>query len=356
MKPLIYEALDVERFPVGEVSRGQIDLVHDGLGRPMRLPVLVARGRRPGPVFGITAAVHGNELNGIPVIHSLLRAMDPHQLKGTVVGVPVVNVPGFLANERFFNDGRDLNLVMPGRPDGNISEVYSHRLLERIVSRFDFLIDLHTASFGRVNSLYVRADMTQPETARMAYLQRPQIILHNPPNDHTLRGAAAERGIPAITLEIGDPQGFQPAFVKRARVGVRSVLAAAKMLPRRQVVPGEVPVLCTRSYWVYTDHGGLLRVHPGLVEHFEEGDLIGTLRDIYGELVREYRAPQAGVVIGKSTNPVAQTGARILHLGVVAPPDHGLFPPREEVPELIEPVPERAAPSELQLPPSAEDE
>ncbi len=326
--------LAIEEFPRGEVSRLYVDLVANGLAQDILIPVLVARGKRDGPVFGLTAAVHGNELNGIRVIHDLMHHIDPRQLQGTLVAVVVVNVPGLHRHQREFVDGGDLNHIFPGRDNGNVAEVYSYRILDRIVNRFDYLVDLHTASFGRVNSLYVRADMTQLSTATMAYLQRPQIIVHNPPSDYTLRGAAMDLGIPAITLEVGDPQRFQPSFVKSSRIGLRTVLAAAGMLPRRPVAEGTEPVLCERSYWMYTDRGGLLEVLPRPTELVSAGERVAILRNAFGDVIREYHAPQDGIVIGKSVNPVGQTGARILHLGVLASPEHG-FQRREATPSLL---------------------
>ena len=318
----VVEALDIESLPRGHVSRLLVDIGHDGLGASMRLPVLVARGERSGPVFGVTAAVHGDELNGIPVIHRLFAKLDPKVLRGTLVAVLVVNLPGFHAQERQFNDRRDLNHLMPGRPDGDSAEVYAHRLIRRLVRHFDYLVDMHTASFGRINSLYVRADMTHESTAQMAYLLRPQIIVHNPASDGTLRGAAMAMGIPSVTLEIGNPLRFQAHFIQRSLAGLRTVLADVKMIPKRKVALGTAPVLCERSLWCYTNHGGLLEVMPEVTDMVEADEPIGRLTNIFGDPVSEYRAPLRGVVIGKSVNPVGRTGARILHLGIEAPEGH----------------------------------
>lgn len=314
----LVDRLDIATLPRDAKHHLFVELYHDGLGQPVHVPILVARGKRPGPVLGITAALHGNELNGIPVIHRLFDQLDTKALRGTVVAATAVNIPGFLLHQREFIDGTDLNHIFPGRPDGRVAEVFAHRLLDRIVGQFDSLLDLHTASFGRVNSLYVRADMTDAMTAALAYLQRPQIIVHNPPSDHTLRGAAAELGIPAITVEIGDPHRFQHNYIKSTLVGVRAVLAEMRMLPKRPVALGPEPVICERSYWLYTDHGGLLDVIPRVTETVTAGQVVAQLRDIFGAVIREYHAPEDGVVVGRSTNPVGPTGARILHLGVLA--------------------------------------
>ena len=130
-------------------------------------------------------------------------------------------------------------------------------------------------------------------------------------------------GIPSITLEIGDPQKFQPSYVRSSRIGLRTVLAAAGMLARRPVAEGPEPILCERSRWMYTDRGGLLEVLPRPTDLVSRGERVAILRNAFGDAIREYHAPEDGIVIGKSVNPVGQTGARILHLGSVAPEEHG---------------------------------
>ena len=317
-KPARMEKLDLGSLPSGAKSKVRVEIVHDGLGRAVTIPVLVIKGLKDGPVFGVTAALHGDELNGIPVIHRLVERIDPTKLRGTLVAVAVVNVPGFLMRQRELNHGADLNHRMPGVSNGNEADVYAHRLLNRIIRKFNYLVDLHTASFGRINSLYVRADMTSDTASRMAYLQRPQIILHNPPSDCTLRGAAEELGCHAITIEIGNPNVFQPEQIRKTLIGLRSVMAEAKMIPKRHVAHGPPPILCRGSAWLYTDAGGLLEVFPRVTEMVEKGDLIARLTNPFGEVTREYRSPREGIVIGKSVSPVAQTGARILHLGTIA--------------------------------------
>ena len=309
------QSLDLQDLPHGCLTRLKVVLTHDGLGQPIWVPVMVFRGEKPGPVFGITAALHGNEVNGIPVIHRLFQKLD-RNLRGTVVAVPVVNVPGYNARIRTFTDGRDLNTLMPGSEHGNDANAYAYRLSDRIIRHFNYLVDLHTASFGRINSLYVRADLTDETTAKMAYLQRPQIILQNQPSDGTLRGHAMDLGIPAITVEIGNPHRFQPEFIKLSLAGLRAVLSEAGMMRKRHRAPSPPPVLCRDSYWIYADHGGLLEVFPNVTEEVEKGQVIARLSNVFGEVIREYRAPENGIVIGKSVDPVGQTGARILHLGI----------------------------------------
>ncbi len=311
------DSIDITRTPKGEIGCYWLKLISDGFGSPVNVPVMVARGVGEGPVLGVTAAVHGNELNGISVIQRLFDEIDTSELSGTLVGIPVVNIPGFIRKKRRFNDGVDLNHIMPGKADGNVSQVYAYRLIERIIKKFDYLLDLHTASTGRINSYYVRADMSHPVVQKMALLQNADIIVHNPPLDGTLRGAADDLNIPAITLEVGNPGIYQKRLIRSGIEGVHNILCHLKMVDDEPVEPEKATVRCQSSKWIYTDMGGLLTVNAQLRQRLKKGEKIAELRDVFGTKIKEYFAPEDGVVIGKSIGPVNQTGGRILHLGIV---------------------------------------
>ena len=300
----------------GTLGKYMLHMVTDGMATPIYVPVMVARGISDGPVVGITAAVHGNELNGIPVIQRLMADLDPSKLRGTVVGVPGVNMPSLVRKKRRFIDGVDLNHVMPGRVEGTVSQVYAYRVVERLVKHFDYLFDLHTASFGRVNSYYIRADMANEEVRAMALHQRAQIIVHNPPGDGTLRGSADDLGIPAITLEVGDPNTFQRGVIRSTATGIHNFLIDKGLIDGDIEAASEESIRCKRSYWMYTDTGGLLSVKPRITDRVKLGDVVAVLRNPFGDEIRSYTAPEDGVVIGHSVSPVCQTGGRVLHLGI----------------------------------------
>ena len=311
------DTLKVAAVPRGCISRYWLQIVTDGMGVPIHIPIIVARGKTGDKVLGLTAAVHGNELNGIPVIQRLFKEINVKELKGTIVGVPVVNVPSLLRKKRRFIDGTDLNHIMPGKPDGTVSQVYAWRIVNRLIKEFDYLVDLHTASNGRVNSYYVRADMSDEVVRQMAMLQNSQIIVHNPPSDGTLRGTADEMGIPAITLEVGNPNTFQKGLIRDGLTGIHNLLSYLDMEDVEIEKPDISTVLCKHSYWIYSDAGGILTVHPNVTDLVKKGDVIATLRNIFGDLMKEYTAPEDGIVIGRSISPINQTGGRVLHLGVV---------------------------------------
>ncbi|CAO3648966.1 unnamed protein product [Cunninghamella echinulata] len=324
--PVVRDRLVIEDYAPFTVSTAWIKMIEQGLSEWIRLPVIICRGTEDGPVVGITAAVHGNELNGVPCIHRVVSEIDVHKLKGTVVAIPCVNVVGYLKFQREFADGRDLNRQFPGKEDGYASQVYCFQLMHKIISQFNYLIDLHTASFGRVNSYYVRADMNDSVSATLANLQQPQIVLHNSGQDGTLRSAASARGIKAITVEIGNPQLFQNQYVQWSYYGIMRILNNLDMYVATETENKDdediskgpsCTILCSKGFWIYTRTGGILEVYPSVNSIIRKGDTIARVKNIFGNLVDTYFAPCSGIVIGRSSNPVAMAGDRILHLGVI---------------------------------------
>ncbi len=308
--------LHLDQIARGTISYKWLHIINNYIGEPVRIPLIVARGLHDGPVLGLTAAIHGNELNGLPVIQRLLNSLNVDQLHGTVIGVLCVNVPGLLREQRAFVDGVDLNRITPGRPNGNVSQLYIYRFIDRILKQFNYHIDLHTASFGRANSYYVRADMADARAARMARLQMPQIIVDNKSNDNTLRGYAEELGIHSITVELMDPHIFQKGVIRESMVGIYNILYDLNMLEGDLVCPVKRTVLCRNSYWMYTDEGGILQVLPEICDLVEPGQKVAEVRSIFGQIAKEYHAPEHAIVVGRSVNPLNQTGSRIVHLGI----------------------------------------
>ncbi|MCB0379030.1 MAG: succinylglutamate desuccinylase/aspartoacylase family protein [Bdellovibrionales bacterium] len=307
--------LDLDSIEKASERHFWLHIINNALGGPIRLPVIVKKGAQPGPVLGVTAALHGNEINGIPVIQNLMDAIDVKKLSGTVVGVLVVNVPGLLLRQRYFNDHADLNRIAPGKNHGNESEIFMHRFLKRVGNFFEYHFDLHTASFGRKNAHYIRAFMDDPQTARMAKLQGAQIIVSKPPRDKTLRGILQKQGTKSITIELKDPHVFQKGVIEDATQGILNVVYDLKMMKGKINFPKNKTYLCQNSQWLYTNEGGILRVFPEVGTRVSVGEPLAEVHTIFGETTKQYFAKKDAVVVGKSIDPLNQTGSRIIHLG-----------------------------------------
>lgn len=319
----VIDTLDIESMPKGQLQKCWLIMGSDGLGLPMQIPILIAKGQNSGPVVGITAAIHGDELNGIRVVQTLFQDFDLESLQGTIVGIPLLNLPGALRRQRYYSDNKDLNRLMPGKSDGYESEFYAYQIVEKILKNLNYLFDLHTASFGRVNSHYVRANLNMPHVAEMAHFQNADIVLKEMnTTTGTLRGAAQVLGIPAITVELGNPNSFQASMISAGYAGISHWLRHMGILPPQkplagEIQPGEKTIYCKKSYWVYSNAGGILKVFPKLVDKISSGQEIAVMYDVFGDQTQSYFAPEAGIVIGKSVMPIGESGSRILHLGIL---------------------------------------
>src|SRR5688572_15772485 len=176
--------------------------------------VLVVHGVGYGPTLCLTAALHGDELNGIEIVRRVLYELDPQKLSGTVIGVPIVNLHGFRRNSRYLPDRRDLNRFFPGAAHGSSASRIAHSFFEQVVRHCNALVDIHTGSFQRSNLPQLRADMKVPAVAGLTSGFTATSVLHSPGEPGTLRRAAVEVGIPAVTLETGEPGRLQQSKIE----------------------------------------------------------------------------------------------------------------------------------------------
>ena len=300
---------------------------HDTYGLPIQVPVIVINGREDGEAFGMIAAIHGNELNGIAVIHDVMDKVDPSLLKGRIVAIAGVNAESIKDDRRRFIDDEDLNRNFPGKEKGNRSQQYVYNIKEKILPYLNYLVDMHTASFGRVNTFYARADMKDDTLAHMAKFQGAEIILNSKGKPSaseglaalkTMRAYANEIGVKTITVEYGNPQVFQKEIIHRAVLGIFRTIEWLNLYhPLKKTDFMDSALLCKKSYWIYMDKGGFLDVLVELKQIINKGQKIAVVKNGFGEIIDEYFASEKGVVIGKSTNPSNMSGGRILHLGIL---------------------------------------
>lgn len=308
--------LNISSLTKGETHQIHIHVSDSSLGVPWRVPMIAIRGVGKGPTLGITAAIHGNELNGISTIFKLTQKINPLKLNGNLIMIPISNVPGYQMNKRLFSDNVDLNRIMPGAATGSPSKIYAHHFTRKIISKFDYLLDLHTASHGRVNSLYIRADLDNVKCKVLAYLQNPQIIVKKFDEEGTLRAWANEQNIPALTIEIGNSNAFQHNLIDETLDGILNTMKYLKMISGRVKNMATNATICDHSYWIYSTKGGIVDVLPALTEKVKKNQLIAKVYDVFGRVKENIHADKTGIVIGKNIRPNCEAGTRILHLGV----------------------------------------
>ncbi len=284
-------------------------------GVPVSTPVLVVNGRSPGPTLCLTAAVHGDELNGIEVVRRILHSLDPAKLSGTVIGVPIVNLQGFRRGSRYLPDRRDLNRYFPGNPGGSAASRIAYSFFNEVILHCDALVDLHTGSFERANLPQLRADLSHPDIRTLTMGFGATVILHSTPARGTLREAATNAGIAAVTLEAGGPSVLELKEVKHGVKGIETLLNTLGML-RKLSLWGDPEPIYYRSTWVRADRGGILLSDVSLGATIEKGERLGTITDPMNNASSAMIAPYSGRIIGMARNQVVMPGFAAFHIGI----------------------------------------
>ena len=285
---------------------------------PVGMPVHVIHGRRDGPVLSLSAAIHGDEINGIEIIRQVLALPQLKRLRGTLLAVPIVNAFGVLAQTRYLPDRRDLNRSFPGSAGGSLAARLAHLFVEEILDRATHVIDLHTGAAHRTNLPQVRANLEEARNVDLAEAFAAPVILHSRLRDGSLRAAAEERGLPALVYEGGEALRFDDASIK---LGVRGVVAAMRalgMLPRvgrKREAPPPVQVETTR--WVRADCSGILRTTTRLGRRVKQGQRLGLISDPFGDGQTPVTADLDGIVIGRTNLPLVHEGDALFHIARV---------------------------------------
>ncbi|MGH8176298.1 MAG: succinylglutamate desuccinylase/aspartoacylase family protein [Steroidobacter sp.] len=278
------------------------------------VPVIVLNGKGPGPVLCLTAAVHGDELNGIEVVRRVLDDIEVEDLNGAVIGVPIVNIQGFYRGTRYLPDRRDLNRYFPGNPRGSAATRMAHSFFTEIVRHCSALIDLHTGSLNRTNLPQVRADLRGPQVTRMTRAFGATVVLHSVGDRGSLRRAASEAGIPAVTFEMGEPMRVQSEQVEHGAKAIETLMYALGMTRQRRYWGDPEPVYYA-SKWVRVDHGGILFSDVALGERVSEGELLGVVTDPISNQQHRVYAPIGGRILGMALNQVVLPGFAAYRIG-----------------------------------------
>ncbi|HEX9730028.1 MAG TPA: succinylglutamate desuccinylase/aspartoacylase family protein [Gemmatimonadales bacterium] len=299
----------------GQVTRAEIPVARLHTGTHLSLPVLAVRGTKPGPIVWLSAALHGDEINGVEIIRDVLAQVEPHALRGTVLATPVVNVFGFVAESRYLPDRRDLNRSFPGSATGSLASRLAHLFMTEIVSHCTHGIDLHTGSDHRTNWPHVRGNLGDLGVRRMAEAFGAPLLVNSKLIDGSLRQAAAAADIPCLVYEAGEAARFDKDAIATGVDGILRVLVMLKMLRQPVLPPATAPVLIEKTRWVRATRSGILRleVEPG--DQVRRGQQLGTIGDPFGEAVA-VKAPASGFVLGVTRFPLVHRGDGIVHVAV----------------------------------------
>ncbi|MFC4654592.1 MULTISPECIES: succinylglutamate desuccinylase/aspartoacylase family protein [Rheinheimera] len=278
----------------------------------------VLHGKRPGPVLLVTAALHGDEINGVEICRRLLKIPKLNQLKGTLIVVPIVNTYGFVQQSRYLPDRRDLNRSFPGSEKGSLGSRMAWQFTEHILKKCQFVIDLHTGAIHRSNLPQVRASAKDKMALQMAEVFNAPIIVKAASRDGTMRGTANSLGIPIVLYEAGEALRFDEQSINIGVRGILNVMQHLGMLAGRKTAPRTQSLFTKKSSWVRAEHDGIARYYVTLGQAVQQGDVLAHIYSPYSDFEVAVTASFSGIVIGRNNLPLVNEGEALFHIAEVS--------------------------------------
>lgn len=307
------------------------------------MPVHVIRGKRDGPVVFISAAIHGDEINGIEILRRLIKLKSFKLSAGSLIFVPMVNVYGVLNQSRYMPDRRDLNRCFPGSQNGSLAGRVADKFLSEIVQHCEYGIDLHTGAIHRSNLPQIRANLADPETLKLAEAFNVPVLLNSNLRDGSLRQAAVESGTKILLYEAGEALRFDELSIRAGVRGIQAVLAELGMMRRKSRKAKVTPYVANTSSWVRAPASGIVTSKKRLGAHVEKGDALATVGSPLGEVFGTLTASRDGIIIGMQNIPLVQEGDAMYHIAYFSEQE-------EEIAENIQTMTDTLLPSKQDHP------
>lgn len=306
------------RVEAGEKRHFQYEVGKTYLGRTVEIPVTIVNGERPGSRLCLSAAVHGNEINGVKVIQRVADRYEPADLDGTLVCIHVANMPGYQVEERYLPVyDRDLNRSFPGSTDGSEAARMAKAIYDQFVGQCDRGLDFHTSTRNKLTLMHARADTNDDGVADLVDAFGATLVLSGAGAEGSLRREATEDGIPTATIEMGEENRFQPVLIERAVNGVENVMAAYDLLAENDPQPSTVTKELGNDEerkWLRADAAGLVEMEWGPHPVVDEGETVCTITDQFGQEEHTVEAPFEGLLIGILADPRVLPGRPVAHL------------------------------------------
>jgi uncharacterized protein len=304
------------------IERRTIHFEHELLAE-LELPCFEARGARDGQHLCLLAGVHGGEYSSIAAVVRFMNALDTAELSGSITAVPIVSFSSYRARTPFVvpEDGKNLNRCFPGSYFGTFADVLARHVFDELIAPSDVLLDLHGGDMVEALEPFTLYDESSvEEVARgiaVAY-GLPYVVRSVPaeaPISGTTTSAAAALGVPAVIAEAGGCGLLEEDAVRMHLDGLSNALRFLRMLPGDAAPPREDQRSVGRFVWLRSSEEGWWEAAVQAGDEVRAGSSLGTVRNLFGDVVEEVAAPEDGVVLFLTTSPAVAADGLLLGLG-----------------------------------------
>ncbi len=276
----------------------------------------VFRSKNPGPTLLIQGGIHGDEINGIQTITSILEAKTLNNIQcGAVIAIPLVNVFGFNNLKRDLPDGKDVNRSFPGSTGGSMASRVARTLTKHILPYVDFAIDLHTGGSNRYNIPQSRYSKADPMSKEMAIIFSAPFSIQQPMVSHSFRKVATEMGAHTLVYEGGESVRINKTAIDYGITGIIRIMKSLDMLPESMTTPAATTIFIDKTTWIRASQPGLFIWIKKSGEAIKVNDTLAVIKDPYGLKSIDVLSKYEGYIIGHNNAAVVNIGDPLFHIG-----------------------------------------
>jgi len=292
---------------------------------PLYMPIKVIHGKKAGPCLLVTAAMHGNELNGTEIINRLLEITGLKRLSGTLIAIPVLNVYGLINRTRYLPGGINLDRCFPGSETGTHAARMAHIFTSKIFDKADVCIDLQTGFINHTNLPQVYTNFQNEKSKLLAETFNAPVISNITHEKGMLSTLAKDLNKPFLMYEAGEAMRFDEHAIKVGLKGILNVMRKLGMLPEKN----NKPITKMKSYfiekniWVRASTSGVYHTKYKLGQHIRKGEVLGVIKDPFGatdsaKIINQDEA----IIVGKNNLPLVHEGEGLFQLAVFPKMQH----------------------------------
>lgn len=297
----------------------------DKQGNETFLPVSVIKGKKEGPVFTIVAGVHGYEYPPIVAVQELLQEIKAKELTGTLIVIPIASTNSFFTRTPFknANDGVNLNGAFPGNPEGTVTQQIAHMITTEIIPKTDVFLDIHggDASEDLLPFIcYYNNEQKSKQTQLAAALSEvsgfeyivsyPYTLKDDEPAKYVFKQAVQD-GKTGVSIEAGKLGNVQPEAVKMVKIGVYNMLHKMGMYANA-IETNVVHIRLNNQGYVRSPESGIFYSDLKAGNKVEKGQIIGLVKDLFGKVLAEIKAPKSGIILYKTSTPPISKGETLM--------------------------------------------
>lgn len=305
-----------EKIELGETKTLNFSFAKLYTATKIEIPIIITRAEVEGPTVLLTAGIHGDEINGVEIVRQVIAKHINKPKTGTTICIPILNIFGFLNQDRVFPDGRDLNRVFPGTKTGSLASRVAYHFVKEILPHADYCLDFHTGGAQRFNAAQIRIAPNDDDLFKLAQVFNAPFTMYSSNITKSYRNTCKQMGKAVLLFEGGKSLESNKFIVKEGVDGVTRVLDHLGMLNQdHKIAPIErKPVVIKKSTWIRAQRSGLLHIKIECNKHVVKGEFLATITDPYGTMRFKVLAPNDGYIININHAPIVNQGDAIFHV------------------------------------------